>query len=373
MSGPAIAFVLPTLAVGGSERHVAALAADLARGGARVAVLAVCRGGPLQADLARAGVAVEVLGLGRVTDPRAPLRLFLALRRHEPELVHAFLHGFDVVAALGARLAGVPVVLGSRRELGGWMRHRHRLAQAVGTALADAVVCCSDAVRRFVLAHEPEASDALLVWPSGVDRRRFRPWPERRREARRSLALAPDEAAVVTVANLGPDKGHDVLLAALPAIVAAHPKARLLWAGDGPERPRLERAVADRPVRLLGTVEAVEDLLRAADLFVLPSLSEGLPNALLEAMAAGVAVVASAVGGVPEAVRGDGGAAAARLVAPGSAAELGRAVVELLRRPEERQRLGEAGRRAAARFDAERVHAEWRRRYREAVAGSWPG
>jgi len=155
---------------------------------------------------------------------------------------------------------------------------------------------------------------------------------------------------VLTVARLDPQKGlHDLVAAA-----ALVPEARVMVVGEGPERRALETRIAhlglgDR-VHLLGFRSDVPDLLAGSDLFVLPSLFEGLPLSILEAMAAGKPVVATAIGGNDEAVV-DG--ATGLLVPPGDPRALADAIRALLRDPERRRRLGEAGRRRAeAEFSA---------------------
>jgi glycosyltransferase involved in cell wall biosynthesis len=358
-----IVFVLPTLAIGGSERHFSATASSLARDGLAVTVAALLRGGPLEDDLRACGVSLEVLGLSGMADPRALPRLVGLFARRRPAVVQACLFGFDAVAALPARLTRVPLVLGARREIATWMRPRHRRVEAVGTALCHRVVCCSAAVRDHAMATERGPAERYVVIHNGVDLARFRrPSPEERAGARAGLRLAAGERAVVTVGNFAPAKGHEVLLAAASRIMTAIPGATFLWAGEGPSQDALAAEAARRelPVRLLGSIPDVARLLAAADLFVLPSLSEGLPNALLEAMASGVPAVATAVGGVPELTGGDG-EGGALLVAAADAEELATAAIRILRDPQLGVRLGQAGRSRAEAFGSGESVAAYRR------------
>jgi glycosyltransferase involved in cell wall biosynthesis len=161
----------------------------------------------------------------------------------------------------------------------------------------------------------------------------------------------------VTVANLRPEKGHDTLIDAVPRVLAAHPDAEFIVAGDGPLAPALaararSRGVAHR-VSFLGRSDDVSALLAASDIFVLPSRSEALPNAVIEAMAAGLPIVASRVGGIPELITpGVNG----HLVPPGDPPALAEAIVELMDRPSFAHALGWAARaRAEREFSFDRM------------------
>lgn len=185
---------------------------------------------------------------------------------------------------------------------------------------------------------------------------------------RAALGVAGGAPLILVPARLHPAKGHRDLFAALTDIRRVHPEVRVLFAGDGPERAALEALARTTPsagtVRFLGHREDLPDLLAAADLVVLPSRAEGLPAALLEALAAGRAVVATAVGGVPEAVT-DG--VQGRLVPPGDPTRLAAAVLELLASPAQRAALAAAGR---ARVGRE-FRAEAATRRHEQVLAAW--
>lgn len=333
-------FVVPSLEVGGTERQVALLARAFADDGG--AVVASLRDGPLARPIREAGGAVTLVGPGGILDPRVGLRLLCLMKRTRPRVVHAFLGGFDAVAAIAARLSGVPLVLGSRRELTWWMRPRHRLTQTVGTALSDLVICCADAVRDEAVAREPWPRERYHVVANAVDVAAF---ATRDRASERSrLGLGDRDFVVVTVASLVAEKSHEDLARAARRLGSLS-GLKLLWAGGGPLRSDLERDTSDLRhrgvLRFLGRVDDVAGLLAAADLFVLPSRSEGLPNVVLEAMASGLPVVATAVGGVPEVIRHgvDGW-----LVPPGSAEALGHAMERLAADPLLRRRMGLAAR-----------------------------
>jgi glycosyltransferase involved in cell wall biosynthesis len=271
------------------------------------------------------------------------------------------------IGSLAARLAGVPAITTRRMDRAvarGW---RTRLTYE---RLVERVVAISPAVRRCLT--EGGVTEARIsVIPSAVDPSRLRAL-RTRPDVRHDLAAARDATVLLVLAALVPRKGIDVLLRAL-ALLAKDGLRPLLWiAGEGPERPGLEALAGElgvvAQVRFLGRRADVPDLLGACDLVVVPSRREGLGVAALEAMAAARAVVASAVGGLAEAVadRRTG-----LLVPPDDADALANALAELLRDTALRERLGRAGPlRVAESFSAEQMVESYVRLY-ESVLDEW--
>jgi L-malate glycosyltransferase len=219
-----------------------------------------------------------------------------------------------------------------RRALGRW-----------ALSGADLVVANSEAVRQSVLSSERLPASKVLVVPNGVSVPRFT--GPRDDAFGSALGLPPAGPVIAVVANLRRYKGVDVFLAAWPEVLRHFPKATALLVGDGPMRQALERCATELgvtgAVRFLGTRRDIPALLSVADLVVHPSLEEGLPNAVLEAMAAGKAVLATSAGGTPEVVLdGETG----RLVPAGDPAVLTQGMLWCLRHPGETERYGEAAR-----------------------------
>lgn len=271
------------------------------------------------------------------------------LRRVRPDLVHVRglqNEGFHGVVA--ARLAGCPRILvtvhGTVRDLmhGGRTWRRAMLAHGAEPATLRmashvATVCEYAADRDFLRAY---ADRFVGVIPNGV------PLPAdvgaARSSRRADLNLAPDDVVMIAVARLNWDKGFGVLANALRRLPPTGRRV-LLVAGDGPDRTGIAEALADvhgTEVRLLGNRLDVPDLLSAADIFVFPTLHENLSNALLEAMAHALPVVASAVGGNVEVLRQGGG----HLVTAGDPDAFARALEPLLADAAERRHVGETGR-----------------------------
>jgi glycosyltransferase involved in cell wall biosynthesis len=208
-------------------------------------------------------------------------------------------------------------------------------------------------VAEMVRVHGRVPAARVSVIHNGVDCERFR--PERNRTYARFMLDAPLEGPIIgAVAGFRPEKGHDVLIDAMRLLGTAAPAATLLLLGDGPLRGAVERSVArlglaDRVI-FAGGRRDVDRLLPACDLVVLPSREEGVPVSALEAMACGLPVVATRVGGTPEVVEeGRTGL----LVPPCDARAIAAAVLHLLRNPERARSLGKEGRdRVLARFEA---------------------
>ncbi len=256
-----------------------------------------------------------------------------------------------------AHAAGVPVRIVTE-HLPYLLTHPGQIADHRETIpLALRVIAVSEGSRRTFLA-QGYPSQQFVCIHNGVEL----PVPPNGAEAQRvrhELGLDARAPLLLTVGRLTAQKGHDVLLEAVPAVQAQHADARFVCVGEGPELPRLQAQAASlgvtQAVRFLGHRSDVPALLAAADLFVLPSRFEGHPLAALEASALGVAVVGTRVCGLEEAVvPGETGL----LVAPDRPEELASAILELLADGERRRRMGEAGRRFVARHYTAQQMAE---------------
>ncbi|MHB8491134.1 MAG: glycosyltransferase [Solirubrobacteraceae bacterium] len=285
-----------------------------------------------------------------------------------PDVVHAHVYSAGLPALVLGALAGAPVVI-SEHFTGfqrGLVTGYDRLTAWLAFRGADLVAPVSADLARAVSALAPRARIAVV--PNVVDTDVFHPPPARVGAAG---ATAGTPARLLTVAALTAKKGHVHLLEALAALGARRP-LRLDLAGDGELRGALEARVRDLglagSVRFLGELprEEIAELMRGADLFVLPSLFENLPCVLIEAMASGLPIVATAVGGVPE-LLGFAGTAGA-LCAPADADALAAAIAAALERLDEAPRADMVGE-ARSRFGYRAVGRRWSELYEELRAG----
>jgi glycosyltransferase involved in cell wall biosynthesis len=347
-----VVYVINSLGVGGAERMLCDLVRGLDPDRFRAEVLCLYYGGKFSEWLHSAGIPVQVLGLDRRFMPRNWLRTWLGLRDARADVIHTHLPESAWYGLPAAYCHRIPVRISHLHSVyRRWSVKARALDRAV-RASASLSVACSGAVRDG--ARDLGYADAkLTVIPNGVDATRFASLPDRA-AARSSLQLPADIPILISVASLYEHKGHADLFEAMTRVRDELPEARVLVVGDRHEarRAALEAAV-DRlrlrdMVQFLGHREDVPLLLAASDVFVMPSVREGFPMALLEAGAAGLPAVASSVGGIPEIVS-DG--VTGVLVPPHDHGALADAVRLLFRDPARMRSMGDAARRrVTARF-----------------------
>lgn len=291
---PRVLHIVSSLKVGGMEQFVTRIASAQQQRGLLVAVLAL-RDGPLRSTLLARGLPVQHLGgrglLGRV------LGAIAFCRRYEPDVIHVHNTSSLQYGALCGGLLRRPFIMTYHGQGSG----APRLTTDFEWRSVALVVCVSEAAMREIARHV--SPSRLEVVHNGVEL----PPPSdrnRRDQLRQALGIGQGHVAL-TVARMDGYKGHSDLLKALALLRDRNAGITALLAGDGSERPALEREARalhldSASVRFLGFREDVLDLLEAADIFVLPSLTEGMPLSLLEAMARGTPAVATTVGGIPE-------------------------------------------------------------------------
>jgi len=320
----------------GGAQQVLYLLEGLAAAG--VANVLACPRGSDLAQAARASAEVHELVMGGDLDLGLVPRLARLIERCQPDLVH--LHsraGADVLGAFAARRHGLPVVLSRRVD-----NPEPRWLVALKYRLYDRVVTISDGIAQVLLA-EGLPPNKLSVVRSAIASEPFARACVRGQIAA-ALGMPGDALWLGVVAQLIPRKGHRYLIAALPRLVAEFPRLHVVFFGQGPLAAELGRAVADaglaERVHLVGFRADLADCLPCLDLLVHPATMEGLGVALLQAASAAVPVVATRVGGIPEAVVDD---VTGLLVPPGDSAALGEACRKLLGDQARRRRMGAAG------------------------------
>lgn len=347
-----VLYVVPTLMTGGLEKMVFSLASRI--DGARFdpEILVLDRWGAVAEEALAAGIPVSLdrRGPGILVDRGLIMRLAARLRRDPPAVVHAHNCMSLVYAAFAAKLAGngVPVVYTEHdRAFPGKVQDR-ALHLAAGRMCARVVVVANWLAQKLAI-YERLSADRITVIPNGIDGAAFEKKHDTG-EIRRELGVPEGVPLAACVARLVTVKNHPALIAAWRRIADIWPGATLLLIGEGDGRPAVEAAVAghrlEREVRLLGERRDAARLLSACDFNALSSHSEGMSLTLIEAMAAGKASVATAVGGNPEVViEGQTGL----LVSPGDVFALAAAMASLIQDPFTTEKMG---RNARARFEA---------------------
>ncbi len=372
--------------IGGTEKQVAALLRRVDRERFEPNLGCLRRWGPLLEELEQEYGPIPEYRIRNLYSPgtlRQQLRLAAALRRQRVQVLHSYNFYANVFSVPAARLAGVPCVIASIRDMGVYLTPRQQYVHKMVCRLADRVVVNAEAIKTW-LVEQGFRPERILVIPNGVDVARFNSRPDRSDPGFRArLGLPSGAPVVVLLARLHPDKGIEQFLRAAARVSVRFPRAVFLVVGEcftgrggvfaeDHEYPRKLAQVASSlgigaHVRLPGFIEDVPRLLRHATLSVLPSLSEGLSNTLLESMAAGVPVVATRVGGTAEAItHGEHGL----LVPPGDEIALAEAMTAILADQQLAERLGEQAReRIVERYSLERMVRDTQNLYLNLATG----
>ena len=356
-------YLVDSLDVGGTETQAVELALRIGTLGYEVTLGCLRAGGPLREKLQGSRVAVvEFHPQGGIDSPRGiyqMLRLGWFLRRGIFDVVHTHDLWSNLMGVPAARLAGIPAIVSSRRDLAqsDWYRGNRRVWLRRIQSLSGAVLANATQVRDALIADDGFASEKVHVIRNGVDLQKFQVPSERE-------TLFPNAGKgqfIVMVGNMLSDvKGHPWLIAAAPAVIREFPSTRFVLVGDGEARPGLEKRVRELGLGqnffFLGRRNDVPRILASCDIAVLASRAEGLPNAVLEYMAAGLPTVVTRVGGNEELVE-DG---VTGLLVPAEDSEaLSAVLLRYLRNPEETSKIARRGQEFVSRnFSFERLVRE---------------
>ena len=375
MPTPQVVFqILPSLVVGGAERLVVHLVEHLSR--ERFSPVCICLESPLgthyEARVRASGAPLYFLGKGAGASGSVLRQLNALFRQYRPAVVHTHIIGLNYAYPLMLRYhtpARVHTVHSlAQREMGvrvgAWVRQlafRYRLGGVVPVAVADEVRASIQQLYGY--------PDPPLI-PNGIPTDEYAPDPDRRAQWRQAHGIEPHATVLVHVGRFAPPKNHALLVEAFAQVRADTP-LYLLLVGGGELQDAVREQVAalglESRVRFLGVRADVADILRASDMFVLSSRVEGNPLSVMEAMAAGLPVVSTAVGGVPELVQ-EG--ATGLLVPPDDAGALAQAMQALVDDPVRRQAMGAAARRhAVAHFDIRHTVRGYEQLYERLLSG----
>lgn len=335
-----IAFCITELDRGGAERALCQLVLGLDRTAWEPRVYCLGPRGYFADLLLAEGIAVKWFdGHGVLSLPRVLVQLTRAFRQFRPAVLQTFLFHGNLVGRIAGRLAGVPKIVAGIRvadRRSPWYGRIDRWT----SWFVDHNVCVSQGVLDFSVNVTGLSPRKLSVIPNGVEASQF---AQASPADLKSLGIPAGAAVVLTVGRLEQQKGLTFLLQAAATVLKTHPECHFLIAGDGPDRTSLETlantlGIADS-IHLAGPRSDVPELMKAARVFVLPSLWEGMPNALLEAMAAGLPAIATSVEGSSEIIDPDQNGL---LVRPADSTELAEAIERLLDEPDTSARLAQS-------------------------------
>lgn len=325
-----IAFCITGLQPGGAERALVQIVRRLNREKWAPVVYSLTGTGPLADELRLAGIPTEILHANSPWDARIIWRLAKKLKAQKPVLLQTFLFHANLAGRFAASLAGVPHVLSGIR-VSEKRTNGHLFLDRWTNSLVDLNICVSQSVADFSVQQGKLSESKVTVIPNGVEFEVF--------DTAEAMDLSPwgipQEAKVILfVGRLDPQKAPGDLLTAFACFAEQVADFHLLFVGDGPLKAELQQNASQLPctsrVHFAGWQPQIPQLMQAADCLVLPSLWEGMPNVVLEAMASGLPVISTAVDGVSELIQnGEQGV----LVATGSPAEIQQALQALYTRP----------------------------------------
>jgi sugar transferase (PEP-CTERM/EpsH1 system associated) len=320
----------------------------------------------------------QTICLERPSDKAAFLvpQLTRLFRRKRPDIIHSR-NWATIEAVLAAKLAGIHAIVHSEHgrdvHTMGPQPRRRRVLRKISYACADRVFCVSEELREFYCEQLEMKPNRFDVIPNGVDLKQFSSNPRMRSEVRAKLAAGPNTMVVGTVGRLDPVKDHITLLRAAELALKKGVDLKLVIVGEGPQRAAVENQLSRTPdlarrTILTGDSKDVADWLNSFDIFMLPSVSEGMSNTLLEAMAVGIAPIATAIGGNREVVEHE---RSGLLVSPGDAEKMSDFIVQLAGAPEWLQALGRNAReRIETRFSIARMVNRYDEMYSELMNSS---
>ncbi len=345
---------------GGAEKQVCLLAANLPRDEFDVHVILLTRDGPRSEQLRAADVPVTIIGKRFKIDPTALYRLRRQLVSLQPEIVHTWLFAANCFGRAAAKMAGVPRILGSERCLDLWKTTAHFVLDRRLAKYSEAITTNSAGVRDFYAAHGIDPHLFRII-PNGIEPRAANEIS--RDEAFARLEVPTDRKLILAVGRLWPQKRYRDLIWAAELLATLRQDTSLVIIGDGPQRGELLRfrdsVTKPLHVRFAGHRDDVAELLPHADLFWIGSEYEGQSNAVIEAMQAGLPVIASDIPGNRDLVLPE---KTGRLAPLGDKAEWARQTHDLLENPDLARALGEAAR---ERIDSEFTVAEMVRQHAE--------
>jgi glycosyltransferase involved in cell wall biosynthesis len=336
-----VLFISVHLNYGGAEVGLATTLKNIDKGRFDFTIVSIEKKGPIGEEIERLGFKVIYLNeIARLSNIALIKKVSRILRNEKPDILHTSLFYANFFGRMAALFNRPPVVITEERSMYTEKRFYHILIDKIFSGITDKIIVCSESVLNFTASQEGIRKDKFSLIYNAVDDRRFS-IPDSREDIRRKFGLSSEDFIVGTVGSLISKKGHRFLIEAVNRSAGQIPSIKLLIAGEGEERKNLENlagslGIGDRTL-FMGARNDVPELMKAMDVFILPSLQEGFPRTLIEAMYMGLAVCVSNISGIPEIVRdGENGF----LIEPGDIEAIAEKILLLQKDSGLREKLG---------------------------------
>jgi glycosyltransferase involved in cell wall biosynthesis len=340
-----VVHLVEELTIGGLEKILAAIVLNLDKNKYNVSVWCLREGGFFADKLVKEGIDVRILHISTSRNPLSIYKLYKLLKRHKFDIIHTHAYSAGTIGRVSAFLAGVPVIISHNHSVYDYYNKFYHLVEWILSLVTDRVICISEVVNRFVNKTQMINAGKLITIHNGIDD--VCDVTEKSSSyLKKELGIPINHSVIGTIAHLEEHKGLKYLLEAASLLLASRRDISFLFVGEGALKEKLKKLCVDlkieKTVIFAGERNDMPEILFSIDIFVLPSLREGLPLTILEAMACGRPVIATNVGGIPEAVKdGENGI----LVYPKDPEALYRAMNELLGDREKREKMGRIGKR----------------------------
>lgn len=343
-----ILFIHQNMETGGAEEVKSILINNIDKEKFNVSLCCIGEKGEIGQELSDKGFYVRALKKSwRLHNISSTFALLKLIKQSKPDIVHTCLFYANYHGRIAAKLAKVPIIVSEEQNVDKWKKKYlvFLLIDWLLSKVTDRIIACSQAVKDFVLQNEKIETDKLLFVPNTFDLKKFVNHSSIDKEnIKRALGLSDKDRIIGTVGSFSLQKGHTYLIKAMKEIVRNEPSCKLLMVGAGPLENELRKKVdklgLNRQIIFTGLRRDIFNLLSILEIFILPSLWEGLPLVSLEAMAMAKPVVASQIPGITEVViDGENGI----LVPPKNSNLLAKAILNLLKDSDRSKKMGEHG------------------------------
>ena len=333
------------LTIGGLEKILTTIVLNLDKKKYNVSVWCLREGGFFADKLVKEGIDVKILHISTSRNPLSIYKLYRFLKSHKFDIIHTHAYSAGTIGRMSAFLAGVPVIISHNHSVYDYYGKFYNLVEWFLSLITDRVICISEVVNGFANKTQRINSKKLITIHNGIDD--VCDLTEKSSsDLKKELGIPINHPVICTISHMEEHKGLKYLLEAASLLLQSKNDVSFLLVGEGVLKKELKILCADlkieKNVIFAGEQSDISEILSLSDIFVLPSLREGLPLTILEAMACGKPVIATNVGGIPEIVKdGENGI----LVYPKDPETLYMAMNELLGDREKREKMGRIGKR----------------------------